>query len=235
MINFFFTLLLILPIAISAVTRVTCIGDSITEGGACESSGYVPLLQDYLGDEFVVTNAGKSSMTMLKKGLCNDQSPCSYWDTDSWQLALSSQPDIVTIMLGTNDAKYPYNWEVKQQEEGDYYSLDYVDMIRQLRRLRPVPHIFLMVPPPLLTPGIYDMNETVVNSIFPKLTRDIATVMDAEIIDLYTAINNEVDSGILMECDGCHPTAAGNEIIVQTMYPYITDAADKIKKNRKDN
>jgi acyl-CoA thioesterase-1 len=232
---YFCALCLLFLASVRGEIRVTCIGDSITEGGACGSPGYVPLLQYYLGDEYVVTNAGKSSMTMLKKGLCNDQSPCSYWDTDSWQVALSSQPDIVTIMLGTNDAKYPYNWEVKQQEEGDYYALDYVDMIRQLRRLHPVPKIFLMVPPPLLTPGIYDMNETVVNSIFPKVTRDIATVMDAEIIDLYTAINNEVDSGISMECDGCHPTAAGNEVIVQTMYPYITGAADKIKKNRNGN
>lgn len=202
--------------AVSAVTRVTCIGDSITSGGSCVPESYVDNLRELLGDGYEVLNAGVSSMTQLKMGLCNDLSPCSYWDTDAWQSALTSQPDIVTIMLGTNDAKY-FNWEGIQQSEGDFYALDYVDMIRSLRSLRPAPRVFIMVPPPLYEPYPFDMNQTIINNVFPSLIRDISAVMDTEIVDIFSAFNS---SDLL--CDGCHPTAEGNAIIANEIFKSIS-------------
>jgi lysophospholipase L1-like esterase len=55
-----------------------------------------------------------------------------YRKTDCWKRALSSSPDIVTIMLGTNDAKQ-FNWQGVQQNNGDFFALDYVDMIQVFR------------------------------------------------------------------------------------------------------
>lgn len=200
--------------------RVTCIGDSITEGGGCVPQSYTDVLQGMLGDGYEVTNAGKSSQTMLKKGLCNDLTPCSYWDTDSWQKALSSEPDIVTIMLGTNDAKY-FNWEGVQQNEGDYYALDYVDMIRNVRKLRTMPKVFVLVPPPLYDPYPFDMNATIINQIYPVLIRDINTVMDTKLVDIYSAFMSQ-GNGTTLTCDGCHPTDLGNQIIAETIAAAIT-------------
>jgi lysophospholipase L1-like esterase len=209
----------------TATIRVTCIGDSITEGGACNSNGYVPILQNYLGGDYLITNAGRSSQTQLKRGLCNDLTPCSYWNTSAWTVALESDPDIVTIMLGTNDAKF-FNWEGIQQDTGDYFALDYVDMIRKVRSLKSHPEVFIMVPPPLLQP-VFDMNMTVINEIFPTLVKDIGTVIDTPIIDIYSAMLPETYRGTDLLCDGCHPTAYGNDLIAQTMYPYIVEAAKK--------
>jgi acyl-CoA thioesterase-1 len=214
----------------SGPIRVTCIGDSITEGGGCQTHGYVPVLQEYLGSGYNFTNAGKSSMTMLKQGLCNDLSPCSYWDTEAWEIAMNSRPQIVTIMLGTNDAKY-YNWEGIQQDKGDYFALDYVDMINRLNKLKPRPQIFLMVPPPLFQP-VFDMNQTIINTIFPVLVRDIASVMSIPTIDLYSALLEAYDgvNSTVLECDGCHPTDMGNDIIAKTMFPYIVSAGKTIQE-----
>jgi alpha-L-fucosidase 2 len=195
--------------------RVTCIGDSITQGGGCVSESYVDVLGSILGGSYEVLNAGVSSMTMLKKGLCNDLTPCSYWDTDAWQNALHSEPDIVTIMLGTNDAK-SFNWEGIQQNTGDYFALDYVDMIHKLNKLKKVPKIYLMVPPPLYSPFPFQMNATIINKIYPTLMRDIASVSNVEIIDLFTAL-----SGSDRTCDGCHPTEEGNMIIAETIADVI--------------
>lgn len=49
---------------------------------------------------------------MLKQGLCGPppSGDCSYWDTPTWPALLNSTPDIVTIMLGTNDAKTFNYW-----------------------------------------------------------------------------------------------------------------------------
>ncbi len=197
--------------------RLTCIGDSITEGGGgCMTDSYVSLLAQKLGDQYSVLNAGVSGRTMLKKGVLNSSlQPYSYWDTDAWQKALSSDPDIVTIMLGTNDAKY-YNWEGMQQNLGDYYTLDYVDMITQLRKKTNVKEIFIMVPPPITIPNVFDMNQTIINQIFPTLVPNIANVTSVKLIDLFTPM-----SATDYTCDGCHPTHAGNEVISDTMYEAI--------------
>eukprot|EP01034_Spumella_vulgaris_P000966 gene966-1275_t len=114
-------------------------------------------------------------------------------------------------MLGTNDAK-GFNWEGVQQNTGDYYSLDYVDMIQKLSKLKSHPKIYLMVPPPLYAPFPFEMNATVINTIFPSLVRDIASVMNVEIIDLHTALSGED-----LTCDGCHPISEGNQIIAETI------------------
>lgn len=202
--------------------RVTCIGDSITEGGGCGTNSYTYLLQDLFGDTAIVTNAGKSSQTMLKKGLCNDLTLCSYWNTGAWQTALESQPDIVTIMLGTNDAKY-FNWEGIQQNLGDYYSLDYVDMIKQLRSLTPQPEIYVLVPPPLYEPYPFDMNATIINEIYPIVMKDISTVTETNLISIYDAFREaEKTYTEPLTCDGCHPNAYANQIIADTIYSAIT-------------
>lgn len=215
-----------------AEIRVTCIGDSITSGGGCHNTSYVDNLRELLGPEYSVLNSGVSGTTQLKKGLDNSLNPWSYWSTSAWKDALKSKPDIVTIMLGTNDAK-DFNWEGVQQNEGDFYALDYVDMIRTVRRMndedadsRP-PAVFIMVPPPLYEPFPYSMNETIINTIFPTLVRDISSVMDTELIDIRSAFTSSELSGEELTCDGCHPTDAGDAIIASTMAEAIQQYVEK--------
>jgi acyl-CoA thioesterase-1 len=230
------SLCLVLFLSLASVLagiRVTCIGDSITEGGGCVAERYTDVLQKKLDaygkHTYQVFNAGKSSQTMLRMGKCNtkkDQPPsqygnCSYWNTEAWQDAQNSKPDIVTIMLGTNDAK-AFNWQGVQQDVGDFYALDAVRMINIMRALRPSPQIFLMVPPLLYPPFPFQMNATVINDIYPVLIRDIAEVTGCGVIDVHTAYANSPLPAANLTCDGCHPTDAGNELIAQAMYTAIT-------------
>ncbi len=204
--------------------RVTCIGDSITQGkGGCMPDAYVDILAEQLGPQYSVLNAGVGGTTMLKKGVYDSTMlPYSYWDTSAWKSALTSDPDIVTIMLGTNDAKF-YNWEGIQQGTGDYYALDYVDMINQLKKETKAKDIYVMVPPPLRPPYPFDMNQTVINEIFPVLVRNIADVAGVKVIDIFTALSDKYYS-----CDGCHPSHDGNVAIANTIY-------ETIKKSKIDN
>jgi acyl-CoA thioesterase-1 len=213
-------LLLIIVVIQLVVTarqiRVTCIGDSITEGGGCLSESYTDVLQSKLGGSYSVLNAGVSGRTMLKKGLLDGYTPFSYWDSSGWQTALESDPDIVTILLGTNDAK-SYNWEGIQQNTGDYYTLDYIDMIKQLRKKTNVKEIFVMIPMPLFEPYPFDMNGTIVNSILPTVVRNVAEVANVKVIDLFTPL-----VGKNYTCDNCHPTHDANVVIADTMFDAIT-------------
>ena len=42
-----------------------------------------------------------------------------------------------------------------------------------------------MVPPPLFAPFPFEMNATVINTLFPVIIRDIAAVSGTEIIDVW--------------------------------------------------
>lgn len=101
-------LLLVQVVAVLGKIRVACVGDSITAGACAEQTlGYPAILQELLGSEFEVINFGNGGKTLLNKGLCGPPptDDCSYVSTSTYQQALQSNPDILTIMLGTNDAK----------------------------------------------------------------------------------------------------------------------------------
>jgi len=123
-----------------SVIRVSCVGDSITAGVCGQNGGYPTLLQGLLGSGYLVQNFGNSGKTMLKKGLCGPppSGDCSYWDTPTYPAAMASNPDIVTIMLGTNDAK-EFNWF--NASTGNY-TQDYYDMIAGFQGLASNPKIY---------------------------------------------------------------------------------------------
>jgi acyl-CoA thioesterase-1 len=203
--------------------RVTCIGDSITFGLRCGHGPYTTFLAEMLGPNYEVINAAMPGMTMLKKGECRYEGQttgCSYWDTAAWQVALNSDPDIVTIMLGTNDAK-DYNWLDVQQNTGDFYALDYVDMVHTLRRSPKQPQVYLMTPPPLYETR-WGMNTTLVNHIFPVLLRNLAQVLHRPLIDVHSAFSRYGGNRSELICDNIHPTLLGKRLIAKTIADAIT-------------
>lgn len=207
----------------NAPIRISCVGDSITAGVcATNSGGYPAILQGLLGSNFSVTNYGNSGRTMLKRGLCGPPASgdCSYWDTPTWPAALDSTPDIVTIMLGTNDAKtFNYNNASINGAAQTQYPLDYTSMVAAFKALTPPPKVYLMIPPPLYSPYPYSMNSTVINGTFPVLIPKIAAAAGADgVINIYSAMQAAGD----LTCDGCHPVDAGYQVIAQTMFDFLT-------------
>ena len=78
-----------------AITRVACVGDSITEGlGTDPGRSYPEQLQKLLGDRWEVGNFGISARTLLRKG------DLPYWNESIFRKAQAFQPNIVIIMKG---------------------------------------------------------------------------------------------------------------------------------------
>ncbi len=91
--------------------RVACVGDSITGG-----TDYPPDLWMMLGANYTVGNFGVPGSTAS----LNSESP--YMNTSTFQDAKNFQPNIVIIMLGTNDANsliHPNN----ESFVGDYVKI----------------------------------------------------------------------------------------------------------------
>ena len=195
--------------ASNASVTIATIGDSIT-AGVCSSGGshpYPSQLQMLLdtshgAGSYSVTNLGESGSTMLKKA----DSP--YWQRSSYITLTTNNWDIVTIMLGTNDAKDPgshgpNNWPhdcgtpTAPKIWDCQFAADYNDMIEVVKTLgtepgKP-PKIYLMVPPPLMADNAYGMNRTVINSLYPVLVPMIAAANSAVtgIIDMFIPMGGE--------------------------------------------
>eukprot|EP00928_Gymnodinium_smaydae_P065756 TRINITY_DN48851_c0_g1_i1.p1 TRINITY_DN48851_c0_g1~~TRINITY_DN48851_c0_g1_i1.p1 ORF type:complete len:261 (+),score=32.76 TRINITY_DN48851_c0_g1_i1:70-852(+) len=146
--------------------RVACVGDSITEGLngtlVIRDEAYPAQLQAILGSKYDVMNFGISGATLVKKsGLL------SYWDSDQYASALKSDPDIVVIQLGTNDAwhsSFTERSEFVRQFEGDY-----ADLIKSFKELPSQPIVLMSLPPPMYKPTSVKSyrNSTLINEEYP--------------------------------------------------------------------
>ena len=197
--------------------NVACVGDSITWGSGASNrniSSYPAILQSTLGHErFIVENFGLGSSTMLKA------TNKSYWDSSEFQSALHSNPDIVIIQLGTNDAK-SWFWN-----EADYIR-DYTEMIWKFQNLSTEPLVFVSIPPPMYLPS-HGIRQDIVNDALPRVITAISASTGARLIDVYNALGGkelskkkdflipgeEIRTSVDFETnkanDGCHPNDLG--------------------------
>ena len=83
--------------------RISCVGDSLTYGSGViktrEVDSYPAKLQKKLGTSHLVSNFGVRNATASADG------DLPYIGSTQYKKSLESEPDIVLLMLGTNDSK----------------------------------------------------------------------------------------------------------------------------------
>jgi len=194
------------PAAAGAI-RVACVGDSITAVGHTSSKAhqYPSQLQDLLdarhgNGTYSVTNLGTCGTTLQKDGA----SP--YWKSATYAALVAAQWDVIIIMLGTNDARDvgsggPEHWPsagcdnaTSASLSGCNFAADYkslLDIVKGLGENGTAPAVYMMVPPALMQQGAYGMNQTIINTIFPKLVPLIAAAnadVVTGVVDVYSGM-----------------------------------------------
>ena len=175
-------------------------GDSITFGAGSSDGNiksYAPLLAGLLGTDYTVQRVGVSGATLLKKG------QPSYFNTQGVQNTIQANPDIITILLGTNDSK-PGNWVYR-----DEFVADYLSLIDTYRALPSGPDVSPCLPPPAEElPG--DIRGSVIaNEVIPRIL-EAARQRGLEVIDLHTPFLDTLQS---LFPDGIHPNDEGHRIM----------------------
>jgi len=193
----FLVFLLLLSTAMAAraaqPVKVACVGDSITQGaGAQRGKSYPSQLQELLGAGYVVGNFGVSGRTLLRKG------DFPYWKEKKYQDALAMEPDLVVIMLGTNDTK-PQNWRHEQEFAGDYS-----DLVKSFQALKSKPRVFVCRPCPVPGKGNYGINEENVLKEIPRIDA-LAKELGCGVIDMHAALAGRPE----LLPDRVHPSTAG--------------------------
>lgn len=182
-----------------AVTKVACVGNSITYGYGIESSPkkYPDHLQDMLGDQFEVKNFGNSGKMFHKAS--NE----SYWSQPTFTDAYNYAPDIVVIELGTNDSKYffdgaggsynYYYYEYKSISKGalvNEMTKDYEALIDTFAHQPQSPKIYATLQPYAQNNDWFITDTAIVNTINP-IIKDAATARGAVLIDLHSTFNKK--------------------------------------------
>jgi lysophospholipase L1-like esterase len=184
--------------------RVACVGDSITEGYG-STNPYPAQLQKLLGEAWDVHNFGLSGRTLLKKG----DSP--YWNEKAYADAKALAPNVVIIMLGTNDTKLG-NWKFFDQ-----FAADYKEMVESFKSLPSQPKIFVCRPCPVFGAGNYGITETNLDQEMP-LIDEVARDEGATVVDIHAAL---ADKPQLLG-DRVHPDADGDAVIAKTLAAALT-------------
>jgi lysophospholipase L1-like esterase len=200
-----------------APVRVACVGDSITFGaGAARGMSYPAQLGRMLGNKWEVHNFGVSGTTMLKDG------DHPYWKTEQFQQAQEFRPDVVLVMLGTNDTK-PQNWKHK-----DRYAADYKDMLGRFAGLPSKPRLFVCLPPPVPGKGNFGINEEGVQEEIPEIKK-IAKEEGTGLIDMHAALADHSD----LLPDRVHPNTEGATFMAKAAYKALTGEEFKGKKQNR--
>lgn len=176
--------------------RVACVGDSITGG-----TEYPTDLWWRLGTNYVVGNFGIGGTTVSLK------SDNPYMNQTAFVVAKQFQPNIVIIMLGTNDANTGCN------ETNASFIADYIKLITEFQALASKPKVWIVLPPPIFNNTANLSTENLVQNVIPSI-KQVAAQMNLPIIDVNTPLLSH--SGYFS--DGVHPDVSGAWSIARIVY-----------------
>jgi len=197
----FFSYLASTPYAQGAI-RVACIGDSITHG-----SGYPDQLQTLLGNSYQVRNFGVNGAG------ASENSSKPYVQQPDFPRAVNYDPEIVIIMLGTNDAK------VNNTQDLSSFHASYEELIREFEALPGDQQVFLVDPPPILNNTLNLSNETLVQDVIPQINQ-VAGDLNLPTVNVYSVLSNHTE----VFGDGVHPNSEGGQLIAAQIYQALTSA-----------
>ncbi len=178
--------------------HVACVGDSITA-----DTQYPGDLGTLLGDKYLVENFGVGRTTIS----LDFEKP--YLNQSVAQLALKFEPNIVVIMLGTNDAY------LSPQERSNFTS-DYKTLVDTFQQLSSKPKIFITIPPPVFD-NTMGLNNTILEDSVIPLIEQTANELNLPLIDAHTPLINHPEDFL----DGVHPNSIGSSVIANQVVSAI--------------
>lgn len=191
------------------INRVACVGDSLTYGHSWHDESYPVYLQELLGQDVEVRNFGKNGAAVTNR---NESSFTLKYDTlQEYRDSIAFEPDVVVIMLGTNDG---YNWTGSQptfMEEYEKLIDSYFDA--------GVQEVVMLISPPTLQGNAFNLPNNVIGTQVCPLQRELAEEYGLPIVDVRNAFETHLDMQSLFRLpansDGVHLSVKGAELVAK--------------------
>ena len=179
--------------------RVACVGDSITA-----DTKYPEDLGTKLGANYTVGNFGVGRTTVS----LTFNKP--YLNQSAFHDALNFEPDIVVILLGTNDGYL-------SEGQRSNFTSDYKTLVAPFQALSTEPKIYMVVPPPVFNNTMGLPAVVVENNVIP-LVNQTANDLNLPLIDIHTPLVNHPEDF----SDGVHPNSQGSKITAEIIFNAIS-------------
>ncbi len=192
--------------------RVSCVGDSLTFGYLSsnqQTKSYPSRLQELLGDGYVVSNFGRNSATLLTG------TDLAYEDQQVYRDSLASDPDIVIIMLGTNDSKAKY-WDAGGRER---FAEDARELVTTYKNLPSRPEVIFATSPACLCADKNGIRGNVIEDEIVPVQRQLISENGWKSIDMF-ALTSGKDG--IYHSDGVHFLDCGYYYEAECMYEAVT-------------
>ena len=193
--------------------RIACIGDSITYGAGVaatrKTDAWTFILQKRLGGSFQVLNYGVSGATLQREG------DFPYRRIGFLKRLKKVQPELIVLMLGTNDSK-PYNWDEAR------FAREYEELVQELKD-KPWPHRLVLMTPPRAFPeektGVvaFDIENEPIRDVIRPLVFSLGQKYELQVIDLYALTEEHPE----YFGDGVHPNGLGNRVLAEYLQEQI--------------
>ena len=191
--------------------RITCVGASdVASPTPYGTRNWPDLIAPILGYEYAITNCGASGTTMMRNG------NLPYWNTPQYTNSLNSLPDIVIIMLGSNDSN-PSNWPIQTN-----YVPDYESLINQYRNLPSHPRIYLNTPLTVYSNGNFGITDPIVTGQLCPIIRQIAADEKVPLIDVNAATKIMPQNFP----DNVHSDIAGAKVVATTVFSGLMNTGE---------
>ncbi|MCH5156630.1 MAG: hypothetical protein J1G02_01990 [Clostridiales bacterium] len=194
--------------------RVACIGDSLTYGHSWHNQSYPVYLQEILGDAVEVKNFGVNGSAVTNRNETNYR--LKYDTLKEYADSLTFQPDIVVVMLGSNDG---YNWT----GSAPTFEQEYTKLLNSYLESG-VEQIVMLTSPPTLKNNAFNIPDEVLSGQICPRQRAIAIQFGLPLVDVRAAFEalDSFDS-LYRTGDGVHFSVEGAQFVAQLV-------ADKLIK-----
>lgn len=197
----------------SVYERVACIGDSLTYGHTWHNQSYPVYLQGLLGEGVAVQNFGVNGAAVTNRSEASFK--LKYDTLSQYTDSLAFAPDIVVIMLGSNDG---YNWTGSAPN----FETEYEKLVESYMK-NGAQQVVLLTSPPTLEGNAFNLpNDTIKAEVCPR-QRALAELYYLPLVDLREAFEAQTDlQSLYRPGDGVHFSVAGAEltasIVAETLF-----------------
>jgi lysophospholipase L1-like esterase len=188
--------------------KVACVGDSIT----ALPSSWCGTLSTKLGSGYTVMNFGVSGTNLAK----NVAQP--YWNSAQYTPSHTFAPNIVIIMLGTNDA-FDRSWSMAE----GHFVADYKELLDTYTSLASKPKPYMIIPTPIGTSPFGHSGELLEAEVIP-LIKQVAMEKMVPTIDAFTLFGGAMfDTSLFSASDQVHPNAQGQQKLGEEVYKVLME------------
>jgi acyl-CoA thioesterase I len=192
-------------VAHAQAKKLACVGDSIT----ALSSSWCGVIAKKM-PEWMVKNFGVSG-TNLAKGVGQP-----YWSSAQYKPSHDFLPNLVVIMLGTNDG-VPRVW----QGGKSHFVMDYEELIDTYEDLSSKPRVYLIIPIPAGT-GPFGHDPNIIADEVGPAVKMVAMNKNVTTIDGFNAFGGkDFDESLFGATDQIHPNAKGQGILGDAVYAVL--------------